>query len=297
MKSSVHGLLVIDKPAGMSSREAVNQAQGWFPRGTRIGHTGTLDPLATGVLVLCVGAATRLAEYVQEQAKVYQTRIQLGARSDSDDAEGTITPADVAILPTQDAVMRVLTEFTGWIEQVPPAFSAIKVAGRRAYELARRGREPDLKSRPVHVEHIDLIDYAYPELGIRVSCGEGTYIRSLARDIGARLGCGGYVKTLRRLSVGAFGIEQALTLDAGAAAARGRLLPLAAAVDGPTLTLADVSIRKLRDGQRVPIPFLGDRPSVERLAILDERGELAAVCKVVAAGHLELQPIKVIPRA
>jgi tRNA pseudouridine55 synthase len=300
MKSSVHGLLVIDKPAGMSSRDAVNRAQGWFPAGTRVGHTGTLDPLATGVLVLCLGVATRLAEYVQEQGKVYHTRIRLGARSDSGDAEGIITPVNVTAVPAGEAISRVLAEFTGRIDQVPPAFSAIKVDGRRAYELARRGRDPALKARPVHVERIDLVAYAYPQLEIQVSCGEGTYIRSLARDIGERLGCGGYVEMLRRLRVGDFRVEEAITLDADAATARTKLLPLATAFQGPTLTLDADSMRKLQQGRRVavPLPTGAPRAPAERMAVLDRGGELAAICAAELSGELVLlRPLKVIPPA
>src|SRR5262249_40487744 len=125
--SLFHGLLVLDKPAGMTSRAAVDRALDWFPRGTRIGHTGTLDPLATGVLVLTVGVATRLAEYVQRMEKIYRTTIRLGATSDSDDAEGTITPAPAAELPDRQAVDRVIQQFVGEIDQVPPAFSAVSV--------------------------------------------------------------------------------------------------------------------------------------------------------------------------
>src|SRR5215470_17408950 len=128
------GLLVLDKPGGMTSREAVDRALRWFPRGTRIGHTGTLDPLATGVLVLCVGSATRLTEYVQQMSKVYQTTVRLGARSDTDDADGTITPVEGVTPPTREQLEQCLQEFLGEIEQVPPAFSAAKVSGQRAYD-------------------------------------------------------------------------------------------------------------------------------------------------------------------
>jgi len=295
MKSSVHGLLVIDKPLGITSRDAVNRAQGWFP-GTRIGHTGTLDPLATGVLVLCLGVATRLAEYVQEQGKVYCTRIRLGARSDSDDAEGVITPVEAEHVP-ETAVTHVLEELTGWIEQVPPAFSAVKVAGRRAYALARSGRGPALKARRVLVERIERLEYAYPWLELQVCCGEGTYIRALARDIGARLGCGGYVASLRRLRVGRFGIEDALSLDAPVEAARAKLLPPAAAFDGPALTLDHAHTQKLRQGQRVEIPRDDGRIAAgERCAVLDELGRLVAICRAEAGGEaLVLRPVKVVP--
>ncbi len=209
-----HGLLVIDKPAGWTSREAVNHVQRWFPRRTRVGHSGTLDPLATGVLVVCVGRATRLADYIQAQSKTYRTTIHLGATSTTDDADGVITPCPPARPPTPEQLATVLRQFEGTIQQMPPAYSALKVGGRRAHELAREGEAVSLTPRTVHVAAIRLLRYAWPEVELEVDCGKGTYIRSLARDIGAALGCGGYVAALRRLRVGEFRAEQALPLPA-----------------------------------------------------------------------------------
>src|SRR5262249_34880588 len=177
--SPYHGLLVLDKPGGVTSRDAVDRAQRWFPRGTRLGHTGTLDPLATGVLVLCVGSATRLTEYVHRMPKTYRAGVLLGARSDTDDADGTVTQVAVAAPPDLTAVRGRLDEFLGEIEQVPPAFSAAKVTGRRAYDLARRGDEVVLQPRKVQIYQIDVRGYAWPRLDLEVRCGKGTYIRSL----------------------------------------------------------------------------------------------------------------------
>src|SRR5262249_55225838 len=143
---AIDGLLVVDKPAGITSRTAVDRALQWFPRRTRLGHTGTLDPLATGVLVLCAGAATRLTEYVQRMAKVYRTTALPGARSPTADADGPLRPVAVERPPTRDAVERCLAGFLGTIEQVPPAFSAAKVGGRRAYDVARGGEEVALEA-------------------------------------------------------------------------------------------------------------------------------------------------------
>src|SRR5437588_7324468 len=131
--SAYHGLLVLDKPGGLTSRDAVDRALRWFPRGTRLGHTGTLDPLATGVLVLCAGVATRLTQYVQDMAKTYRTCLRLGARSDTDDADGTVTPVPVGRPPERAEVLARLGEFVGALDQVPPAYSAARVTGRRAY--------------------------------------------------------------------------------------------------------------------------------------------------------------------
>jgi tRNA pseudouridine55 synthase len=215
-----HGLVVLDKPGGMTSRDAVDAALRWFPRGTRVGHTGTLDPLATGVLVLCVGSATRLTEYVQQMAKTYRTTVRLGARSDTDDADGTVTPVDVLHPPQREELENCLQTFLGEIEQVPPAFSAAKVTGRRAYDLARQGREVALEARRVRIDGIDVLRYEYPEADLEVRCGKGTYIRSLARDVGERLGCGGLVQVLRRTRVGPFQAADAVSLEADAATAR-----------------------------------------------------------------------------
>src|SRR5438270_8450848 len=177
--SDWHGLLVLDKPLGETSRAAVDRAQRWFPRGTRLGHTGTLDPLATGVLVLCVGHATRLTEYVQAMGKTYVTDVTLGARSATDDAEGPVTPVPDARPPDRPAVEAAVAGFVGSIEQVPPAFSAAKVTGRRAYDLARQGAAVNLTARTVRIDGIDILEYAYPTLRLEVRCGKGTYIRSV----------------------------------------------------------------------------------------------------------------------
>jgi tRNA pseudouridine55 synthase len=252
--ATIHGLLVLDKPAGITSRDAVNRALRWFPRRTRVGHTGTLDPLATGVLVLCIGMATRLTEYVQRMTKTYRTLLRLGARSDTDDADGTILPVPGAVAPDLARVAQTFREFIGDIAQVPPAFSAAKVSGRRAYDLARRGDQVDLLPRQVHVYGIDLLAYEYPQLELEVRCGKGTYIRSLARDLGERLGCGALVEVLRRTRVGPFDAGAALNLDVDAATARSRLLPLTAAISElPRLTLAAAEVARLRQGQAVPL--------------------------------------------
>ena len=245
--SAYHGLLVVDKPAGCTSRNVVDRALRWFPRRTRLGHTGTLDPLATGVLVLCAGVATRLAEYVQRMDKVYRAGILLGACSDTDDLEGTLTTSVIGQPPERETVGRCLQEFVGEIEQVPPEYSAAKVIGRRAYDLARRGEEVALEPRRVHIYSIDLLDYSFPRLEVEVRCGRGTYIRSLARDLGTRLGCGALIEALRRTRVGPFIVEDALGLDADAGTAQSRLQPLSAAVaDLARVTLGPGEINRLR---------------------------------------------------
>jgi tRNA pseudouridine55 synthase len=275
MGLSVHGLLVIDKPGGMTSRDAVNRIQGWFPRGTRIGHAGTLDPLATGVLIVCIGQATRLTEYVQRMEKTYRARLLLGARSDTDDAEGQVTPLPGAKPPAPDEVVHQLQCFVGEIAQIPPAFSAAKVTGRRAYDLARQGQDVDLQPRTVHIHGIGLLAYDYPHLEIEVRCGKGTYIRSLARDLGERLGCGALIESLRRTRIEPFQVEDAIGLDLPGETARGHLLPTAQALhDLPRLVLETAEIERLRKGQRI---HWHDSGLGQELAIFDRNGVLIAV--------------------
>jgi tRNA pseudouridine55 synthase len=292
--SSYHGLLVVDKPRGLTSRAVVDRAQRWFPPGTRLGHTGTLDPLATGVLVLCVGMATRLTEYVQEMAKTYRAGVLLGARSDTDDAEGSVTPVAVGQPPDRAAVEKVLAEFTGEYAQVPPAYSAAKVAGRRAYDLARRGQAVSLQARRVRIDAIEVLAYAYPRLEIEVRCGKGTYLRSLARDLGERLGCGGLIESLRRTRVGPFPAQGGLSPEADAQTAHAALLPLAAAVSElPRVTLETRLLANLQRGQAIPLTGLDIPMDVNELAVFDAAGALVAIGKVDVARRI-MQPDKVL---
>jgi tRNA pseudouridine55 synthase len=245
-----HGLLVLDKPTGLTSRAALDRAMIWFPQGTRFGQTGTLDPLATGVLVVCLGVATRLAEYVQDMDKVYQAGILFGASSNTDDADGKVTPVEGLVPPLQEEVARALDSFVGDIQQIPPIYSAAKVTGRRAYELARKGKEVSLAARKVRIYSVKLLKYQYPHLEVEVCCGKGTYIRSLARDLGQKLGCGGLIASLRRLRVGPFAVEQAVALDIGADEARQRVLPVSWAVSQlPRVDLSEAQIQQLRWGR------------------------------------------------
>jgi tRNA pseudouridine55 synthase len=273
-----NGLLVLDKPSGLTSRDAVDRAARWFPRKTKIGHAGTLDPLATGVLVLAVGQATRLIEYVQAMPKVYRTRIRLGA---TDDADGTITENANAHPVNEEAVRAALASFIGEVEQVPPTYSAARVEGRRAYALARRGTEVELAPRKVRVDRIDVREYRWPELELDVFCGKGTYIRSIARDLGRALGVGGYVTELRRLRIGPFTVEDAIPLDAKAP----KLLPMAAAVSGlPVVRVTADEVRRLRNGQTIPAAGDGE------VAVFDEPGELVAVGRM-AQGWLKPEKV------
>ncbi len=211
---SPNGLIVIDKPAGPTSMAIcagirARLRRGGAPKRVRVGHGGTLDPFATGVLVVMVGKATRLCDRVMAGEKEYVAEADLAATSATDDPEGARTPVPIARIPTEADVRRAASGFHGRIMQKPPAYSAIKVGGRRAYDLARAGRPPELPARPVVVHEIAIEAYHWPILKLRVRCGKGVYIRSLARDLGAALGCGGMLTSLRRTRVGPFTIDQA----------------------------------------------------------------------------------------
>jgi tRNA pseudouridine55 synthase len=293
---SLNGLLVLDKPSGITSRDAVDRAQHWFPRRTRLGHTGTLDPLATGVLVLGVGSATRLTEYVQQMTKTYQATIRLGARSDTDDADGTITSVALSTVPERSAVEECLRGFLGDIEQVPPAFSAAKITGERAYNLARKGEDVALAARKVHIVLIDIRRYEYPHLELEIRCGKGTYIRSLARDLGERLGCGGLIEVLRRTQVGPFHAEEALSIDADAATARSRLLPPAMAlVELHRLIVPAEHARRLCQGGELPARVCqGTEAAGEaNYAAFEQDGTLIGVVQI-DGGSRQVRPVKIL---
>lgn len=292
MRGEYDGFLVIDKPAGLTSRDVVDRAQRWFPARTRLGHTGTLDPLATGVLVLAVGLGTRLAEYVQAMPKTYLAGILLGSRSDTDDADGAVVPLAVPCPPDRQTLDQTIQLFVGEQEQVPPAYSAAKVKGRRAYQLARKGKDVDLQPRKVQVHSIDVLAYAYPHLELNIRCSKGTYIRSLARDLGERLGCGGLVESLRRTSVGKFHAAEGLGLEGDAGTALSRLLPLSAAVtDLPAFTLSFPQLDRFCQGQAVPLTPLPD-PCTLPVAVFDDQGNLVAIGEPDPV-HQQLKPAKV----
>lgn len=213
------GLLVIDKPVGWTSMDVVKKVR-WSaggklkgPRKLKVGHAGTLDPLATGVLVVCLGRATRWVESLMGQRKVYQTTVDLGAFTASDDAEMPRQEVAVPTPPTAEQIDAALAEQTGWIDQVPPDFSAVHVAGQRAYQSARRGEAVQLNAKRVRIDAIDRLGYDWPRLELRITCGRGTYIRSIARDLGRRLGTGGHLTALRRTAVGPYTVDRAFAFN------------------------------------------------------------------------------------
>src|SRR5438105_1438450 len=211
-KRDVHGWIVLDKPIGMTSTRAVSVIKHLF-QARRVGHAGTLDPLASGCLPIALGEATKTVAFVMEGRKTYQFTVRWGEERDTDDADGRVVAA-TEVRPAPDAIRNVLARFTGSIAQVPPRYSAIKVEGERAYDLARDGEVVELVARPVEIHRLELV--ATPDLDHAVftaECGKGTYVRSLARDIGRLLGCFGHVAALRRTAVGPFQAADAVGLD------------------------------------------------------------------------------------
>ncbi|MDJ0521717.1 MAG: tRNA pseudouridine(55) synthase TruB, partial [Planctomycetota bacterium] len=211
-KSAMAGLLVVDKPLGWSSMDVVRRvrkAAGFV----KTGHGGTLDPLATGVVVCCIGRATKAVERIMKMPKVYDTTIDLSAFTQTDDREGEREEVEVATPPSIEQVRAALETFVGDIEQVPPKYSAVHVDGKRAYKLARKGEDVELEARQVHVASIELLEYEWPNVRIVVTCGKGMYVRSLARDLGVALGTGGHLAKLRRTAVGPYTVEGAATAE------------------------------------------------------------------------------------
>lgn len=212
MPSVLTGFLNIDKPLGMTSHDVVAAVRRSL-RMKKVGHAGTLDPLATGVLVVCLGGATRLSEYVMSSTKRYRARVRLGAVTNTYDAEGEPQPVADPMHLTQADVEAVFPQFLGTIQQLPPIYSAIKKDGKKLYQLARAGETVELEARTVTIHALTITDWALPEFTLEVTCSTGTYIRSLAHDLGQALGVGGYLAGLVRTASGAFTLENALTLE------------------------------------------------------------------------------------
>jgi tRNA pseudouridine55 synthase len=210
-RQQISGIVNIDKPAGMTSHDVVARVQ-WMSGQRRVGHAGTLDPSATGVLVVCLGQATRVAEYLVASDKVYRAQIRLGVSTDTHDAEGEVT-ATAEVDVCEEEVRGALASFIGRIPQVAPMYSALKRDGVPLYKLARQGITVEREPRSVQVHDIELLDWNPPLVTIRVKCSPGTYIRALARDLGQKLGCGAHLQSLTRLASGHFTLEEAVSLD------------------------------------------------------------------------------------
>ena len=296
-KRDVHGWVILDKPVGMTSTHAVAVIKRLFTA-KRAGHAGTLDPLASGLLPLALGEATKTVPFVMDGRKRYRFTVRWGEERDTDDAEGRVVAASDE-RPTADAIRACLPAFTGTIAQVPPKFSAIKIEGARAYDLAREGEVVELESRPVRIERLTLIDAPDPDTAsFEARCGKGTYVRALARDMGRALGCLGHLTALRRTVVSPFDEAQAVTLEALEAAAREGgeeallrlLLPIEAALQGlAELSVGQNDAARLLRGQTVLIRGR-DAPT--------STGPTYATCKghLIAVGRIEkgeLHPTRV----
>ncbi len=291
IKIGVSGLVVVDKPRGITSRTAVDRVIRAAGR-AKAGHAGTLDPLASGVLVVCLGSATRLVEEVQAQPKSYRTVVRLGARSDTLDADGQIEEAIDPCPPTREAIEAVIRPMVGEVAQVPPDFSALKIGGRRAYELARAGQAIELAARRVQIDRIEVIRYEWPHLELEVDCGSGTYIRSIARDIGEAVGTGGLVEVLVRTRIGPFRLDAAvkledLTPETLAAAIR----PTVEATAGmPRRSLDPDEIATIAAGRSIAA---GPGCLAGPLALINADGELVAIAEV-APDLQSIRPRKVL---
>lgn len=208
----MNGLIVIDKPLEISSMDVIRRLRR-ITSIKKIGHNGTLDPLATGVMLVCIGPATKKIKHLMGLDKTYTTTIDLSATSTTEDLEGTVTPVTVETIPSQEDIEKVIPQFLGTFAQIPPRFSAIKIQGKRAYKQARKDSTITVPPRIVTVNDIKIIKYAWPHLELFIDCQTGTYIRSLGRDIGAALNTGGYLNKLTRTSIGSYTIDQATNLD------------------------------------------------------------------------------------
>jgi tRNA pseudouridine55 synthase len=293
VNNAISGVLVVDKPVGLTSHDVVQIIR----KGTNIrraGHTGTLDPRASGVLVVLLGPAVRLSEYVSASDKRYQAVVRLGQSTDTYDSEGRITGGSSPVNITEDQFENELKSFIGEIEQVPPPYSAIKVKGKKAYDMARDGEEFDLAPRTIHVYNLDLLEWAPPEAVVDVYCSSGTYVRSLAHDLGEKLGCGAHLVGLRRTKSGRFTLRDAVPLrklresfDAGNWYQY--LIPAAEALsDWPALELTNDQVEAVRHGIRIPSPAMQSTWARG----INEQGELVALMEFNSETS-EWQPKKV----
>ena len=297
----IHGWLVIDKPKGLTSNAVVGRVKR-ITNAAKIGHGGTLDPLATGLLPLALGEATKTVSYVMDGAKEYRFTIRWGEARTTDDAEGTVTETSV-IRPAEAQILAVLDDFIGDIEQVPPAFSAIKIKGERAYKLARADRPPEMKPRTIRIQALKLRDMPDADhASFHVVSGKGAYIRALARDMALALGTFGHISDLRRVAVGPFKEKDAISLDkleslGHSAPLSEHLLPVETVLDDiPALALTETEARRLRRGQAVPVLPVANRSPFKNIGQGDvvcamAEGRLVALAKIKGG---EIRPFRVM---
>ncbi len=301
----VNGWLVLDKPEGITSTQALSKAR-YLLNAKKAGHAGTLDPSATGILPLAFGEGTKTIPYCQDAEKTYQFTVKWGSATNTDDAEGEIIQASEK-RPTKDELLKVMQRYVGQIEQVPPQFSAIKIDGQRAYALARKGEEVEISARSVIVYELNLLSFSEDQAMFECQCSKGTYIRSLARDMGEDLGCFGHIIQLRRTAVGLFDEKSAISLDKleqmlETAPIEDVLLPVEAPLDDiPALVLTDSEAARLKNGQSVAL-FSKDGQNRLQCAGLDPKTAdntvlVRTVRKPVALAHVkgvEVSPVRIL---
>jgi tRNA pseudouridine55 synthase len=294
VKIAQPGFFTIDKPVGWTSFDVVQVVRRTLGV-RRVGHAGTLDPLATGVLPVAVLSATRLTDLVHEYTKVYRGTVRLGVTTTTADAEGEVLE-ERPVATTEAAIREAVGAFIGEIEQVPPAYSAIKVGGVAAYKLAREGKAPELSARTVRIDRIDVLSIALPDVELRITCGQGTYVRSLARDLGVALGCGGHLASLVRESVGPFTLDHAIPGDqfAGLSAdnLQARLIPIDQALPGYRRILVPHEAEgPFRTGTAFPSPTPGRLAEMGVGVTLDNR--VVGLARCIGGGRWH--PEKVFP--
>ncbi len=297
----LHGWLVLDKPSGMTSSAAVGRVRR-LTDAAKVGHGGTLDPLATGVLPMAFGEATKIMSFVMDALKTYTFTICWGESRDTDDAEGKVI-ATSSLRPTREAIEAALGSFRGDIEQVPPQYSAIKVNGQRAYDLARAQETVELASRIIHIERFDLLEMSDPDHAVfKVVSGKGAYMRGLARDLAIQLGTVGHISVLRRLAVGPFTAADAISLDnleklGHSAPPMDFLMPIETALaDIPALALTEEEARSLRLGQPVsvlPVVLRNPLQDVSKGTVMCAMaaGKLVAMARIQGG---EIRPVRVL---
>lgn len=287
------GILIIHKATGMTSHDVVARIRKMLKQ-RRVGHAGTLDPAASGVLPICIGQGTRVAEYLSESGKAYQAEITFGVVTDTYDAEGEVLQTTDISKLTRDAIMAALPHFLGAQMQIPPRYSAIKIQGQPAYKRMRAGEEIALEARPIHIYQLELLSWQPPILTVAIECSKGTYIRSLAYDLGAYLGCGAYLSALIRTRSGPFTLAESLTLEQLAALqAQGQIERALISADRalthyPALTLDAASAERVLHGNAFQYPA----PAAELARVYDDKGQFIAIAGWNTA-HAVWQPQKV----
>lgn len=290
IRRSVNGILILDKPRGMSSNAALQKVR-WLLNAEKAGHTGSLDPLATGVLPLCFGEATKFSQYLLDAEKAYETVMHLGVTTSTGDAEGEVL-AQNSVTVTREELDAALPAFRGAIQQVPPMYSALKKDGQPLYKLARAGEVVEREARSVTIERLELTRFEAPFADLSVKCSKGTYIRSLVEDIGLALGCGAHVASLRRTQAGPFDLSQAVSLDAllaaheagGAEALDHFLLPSDSGLEHwPSVELSEHSAYYWLHGQPV---WVSGAPTSGMMRVYDDKGRFTGVGEMADDGRV-----------